>query len=71
MPAALREGVLRFPSGVYAVWYPVTERARAETFRASLKTLPLPPTPTAQWNLIEESMIFGGGGFRRTGGDSA
>jgi 23S rRNA (adenine2030-N6)-methyltransferase len=28
----LREGLKRFPSGVYAVWYPVTERARSERF---------------------------------------
>jgi 23S rRNA (adenine2030-N6)-methyltransferase len=41
---ALREGLQRFPSGVYAVWYPVTERARAEAFLAALRTLAPPPT---------------------------
>lgn len=28
----LGEALRRFPSGVYAVWYPITERARAEDF---------------------------------------
>lgn len=34
---ALVEGLRRFPSGVYAVWYPVTERAQAEAFHRALK----------------------------------
>ena len=38
----------RFPGGVYAIWYPVTERARAEAFRGSLIALPLPPTLWAE-----------------------
>jgi 23S rRNA (adenine2030-N6)-methyltransferase len=46
--AALREGLQRFPGGVYAIWYPVTERARAEAFRGSLIALPLPPTLWAE-----------------------
>ena len=41
---ALQEGLQRFPSGVYAVWYPVTERARAEAFLAALRTMAPPPT---------------------------
>ena len=41
---ALREGLQRFPSGVYAVWHPVTERAQAETFRTALKALTRQPT---------------------------
>ena len=35
--AALREGLQRLPGGVYAVWYPVTERARADAFHAALR----------------------------------
>lgn len=41
---ALREGLQRFPSGVYAVWYPVTERARVAAFQAALRALRPPPT---------------------------
>jgi 23S rRNA (adenine2030-N6)-methyltransferase len=29
---ALRKGLSRFPSGVYAVWYPLTERAASDPF---------------------------------------
>jgi 23S rRNA (adenine2030-N6)-methyltransferase len=42
--AALREGLRRFRDGVYAVWYPVTERARADAFLAGLAALRPPPT---------------------------
>jgi 23S rRNA (adenine2030-N6)-methyltransferase len=42
--AALREGLRRFPSGVYAIWYPLTERARVDFFFAELQALALPPT---------------------------
>jgi 23S rRNA (adenine2030-N6)-methyltransferase len=34
---ALVEGMLRFPSGVFAIWYPVTERTRVEAFRCALR----------------------------------
>ena len=44
MTAALREGLRRFPSGVMAAWYPLTERARVEEFLAAVGTLN--PTPT-------------------------
>ena len=46
--AGLKEGLQRFPSGVFAVWYPVTERARAEAFRADSRALALPPTLWAE-----------------------
>lgn len=45
---ALREGLERFPSGVYAVWYPLTERGRAEEFRTAARTLNLPATLWAE-----------------------
>lgn len=32
----LREGLRRLPGGTYAVWYPLTERARAEAFHAEV-----------------------------------
>jgi 23S rRNA (adenine2030-N6)-methyltransferase len=43
--SGLREGLRRFPSGVYAVWYPITERARSERFLRELAGL-APTTPT-------------------------
>lgn len=35
--AALDEGLGRFPSGVYAIWYPMTERAQTERFCRALR----------------------------------
>ena len=55
--AALREGLQRFPSGVYAVWYPVTERARAEVFRASLRAFALPPTLWAELAVTADPQV--------------
>ncbi len=46
--AALREGLRRFPSGVLAVWYPLTERARVDDFFAELRLLRPPPTLAAE-----------------------
>ena len=45
---ALREGLARFASGVYAVWYPVTERVRTEAFQRALLALRPPPTLWAE-----------------------
>ena len=42
--AAIGEGLRRLPGGVFAVWYPLTERARIDDFFAELMTLQLPPT---------------------------
>lgn len=52
--AGLREALRRFPSGTYAVWYPVTERARSELFLQELTAL-APTTPT----LVAELQITG------------
>ena len=41
---ALHEGLQRFPSGVYAIWYPLTERAKVDSFFRELMALELPPT---------------------------
>jgi 23S rRNA (adenine2030-N6)-methyltransferase len=50
---ALEEGLRRLPGGVFAVWYPLTERARLEGFFKSLRELKLPPT------LVAELLIAG------------
>lgn len=45
---ALAEGLKRFSSGVFAVWYPLTERARIDEFFAALRELNPPPTLAAE-----------------------
>jgi 23S rRNA (adenine2030-N6)-methyltransferase len=45
--AALGEGLRRFPSGVYAVWYPLTGRVRAASLLEGLRGLPKTPTLVA------------------------
>jgi len=51
--AALKEGLVRLPSGVFAIWYPLTERARVDRFFDALIAIALPPT------LALELMIAG------------
>lgn len=41
---SLGEGLRRFVSGVFAVWYPLTERARVEEFFDAVRQLRPPPT---------------------------
>ena len=53
--AGLREALARFPSGVYAVWYPLTERARVEAFFTELRALSLPPTWVAELTVAGET----------------
>ena len=50
---ALREGLRRFPSGVSAVWYPLTLRARVDEFFETVEALNPPAT------LALELMIAG------------
>lgn len=51
---AIREGLARLAAGVFAVWYPLTERARIETFFAELRTLALPPTVAVEMTIAGE-----------------
>lgn len=46
--AALKEGLGRLPGGTFAVWYPLTERARVDAFFAELVALRPPPTWSAE-----------------------
>ncbi|TDR71999.1 23S rRNA (adenine(2030)-N(6))-methyltransferase RlmJ [Paludibacterium purpuratum] len=41
VPAALREGLKRFATGVYAVWYPLLQRAEMRELPEALKKLPV------------------------------
>lgn len=38
----LREAFRRFPNGVYAIWYPITERARSERFLEEVAAFGMP-----------------------------
>jgi 23S rRNA (adenine2030-N6)-methyltransferase len=42
--AALGEGIARFPSGTYALWYPLTERVQVPELLRGLLRLRVPPT---------------------------
>ncbi len=44
----LAEGLRRLPGGTFAVWYPLTERAKADAFLADLVALQPPPTWTVE-----------------------
>lgn len=50
----LREALRRFPSGTYVVWYPVTERARADDFLRSAAEWQVPAL-VAELNVAAES----------------
>jgi len=53
---ALGEGLERFPSGTYAVWYPLTERARADGFVELLRSVKV---PTLAVDLVVDPMALG------------
>lgn len=41
---AIKDGLRRLPGAVFAVWYPITERARIDGFFKVIGDSPLPPT---------------------------
>jgi 23S rRNA (adenine2030-N6)-methyltransferase len=49
--AALREGLVRFSTGVFAIWYPLTERARVDEFFAAVQNSGPPPTLALELNI--------------------
>jgi len=51
----VREGLRRLPAGTFAVWYPLTERARVDAFSEELLRLSLPPTFTAEVTIAGEN----------------
>jgi 23S rRNA (adenine2030-N6)-methyltransferase len=55
---ALREGLQRFPSGVFAVWYPLTGRARVQEFFAAVQQLRPPPTLAAELAIAGENSLI-------------
>lgn len=60
--AGVAEGLRRFPSGVFALWYPLTQRARVQQFLSGLEALKPPPT------LVSELMIAGDDSSRKMRG---
>lgn len=52
--AALAEGLKRFPSGVFAVWYPLTGRARVDEFLVAVRELNPPPTLVCELQIAGE-----------------
>ncbi|WP_236919022.1 23S rRNA (adenine(2030)-N(6))-methyltransferase RlmJ [Ereboglobus luteus] len=52
---ALREGLRRMPAATFAVWYPLTERARADDFLNRLAMLGPPPTFAAELTIAGET----------------
>lgn len=52
---ALRTGLRRLPAGTFAVWYPLTERARVDRFLDELAMLNLPPTFNAELTIAGEA----------------
>lgn len=53
--AALRDGLRRLPGGVFAVWYPLTERARVDDFFAELQAIRPPPTLVAEVSVVGDA----------------
>ena len=54
----LRDGLRRLPGGTFAVWYPLTERARVDAFLDELVALDLPPTFTAEVTIAGDGALM-------------
>ncbi|RME67177.1 MAG: 23S rRNA (adenine(2030)-N(6))-methyltransferase RlmJ [Verrucomicrobia bacterium] len=52
--AGLEAALERFPTGVYAIWYPIKRMREAIAFRERLQTLPLPAAVTAELTVRSE-----------------
>jgi 23S rRNA (adenine2030-N6)-methyltransferase len=56
--AALREGLRRFASGVFAIWYPLTVRARVDEFFAAVRALHPPPALACELTIAGEDSLL-------------
>lgn len=56
--AALGEGLRRFPSGVFAIWYPLTERARVDAFFAEIFALKPPSALAAELAIAGDQALL-------------
>jgi 23S rRNA (adenine2030-N6)-methyltransferase len=58
LTAALAEGLRRFPTGVFAAWYPVKEQHRVSAWQASLpRSLPAPILVSELWVHARDSRV--------------
>lgn len=55
MAEALREGLRRAPQATFAIWYPLTARARVDAFFDELLGVRLPPTWVAELEVAGEN----------------
>lgn len=53
--SSVHEGLRRMPAATFAIWYPLTERARIDEFFYQLTQVALPPTWTAEIQVAGES----------------
>ncbi len=53
--AAVADGLKRLPGGVFALWYPLTERARVSDFFSAIVALQPPPTFAAELSIAGET----------------
>jgi 23S rRNA (adenine2030-N6)-methyltransferase len=60
---ALGEGLRRLPGGVFAVWFPVTERARTDRFQHDYLALRPPPTLVIELALAGDASALRMKGF--------
>lgn len=58
---AVNEGLRRLPAGVFAVWYPISERAPAAPFLGSLRHAGVTPTVTFELRVAAPSAEPGAG----------
>jgi 23S rRNA (adenine2030-N6)-methyltransferase len=56
--AAVGEGLRRLPAAVFAIWYPLTERARVDAFYSELLALKLPPTLELELTVAGEQSVL-------------
>ena len=49
----VEDGLGRLPSAVFAIWYPLTERARVDMFFDELMALKLPPTFALELEIVD------------------
>jgi len=51
---ALKDGLRRLPRGVFAIWYPITQRARVNGFFREIQGVDLPPTVAVELTIAGE-----------------
>lgn len=53
---ALKDGIRRLPGGVFAIWYPITQRARVDGFWREIQGVDLPPTVALELTIAGEDV---------------